>query len=320
MSSDALKKKELGNAAYKAKKFDEAIAFYDEAIALDGTDITFYNNKGAVHFEKAEYDLVISVCKTAVEVGQSNRSPYQHVAKSLARIGKAYTKKSDPKQALVYYDKAITEHRSDVILKERQEVLKTIKELDRLAYECPEKAIEEKNKGNELFKKGDYAGAIPFYTEAIKRNPRECVPFSNRAACYTKLLEFGLAMQDCDTCITLDPMFIKGYLRKAALLRIEQPQEAFDMYQKALEIDENNNEAKQGVQFCMNALRNQAPEERAKAAMNNPEIQEILKDPAMQVILEQMQKDPTAAQEHLKNPAVADKFSKLVKAGIVSLR
>ena len=31
--------------------------------------------------------------------------------------------------------------------------------------------------------------------------------------------------------------------------------------------------------------------------MNNPEIQEILKDPAMQVILEQMQKDPTAAQE-----------------------
>ena len=34
------------------------------------------------------------------------------------------------------------------------------------------------------------------------------------------------------------------------------------MYQSALEIDENNAEAKQGVQFCMNALRNQAPEER----------------------------------------------------------
>ena len=31
--------------------------------------------------------------------------------------------------------------------------------------------------------------------------------------------------------------------------------------------------------------------------MNDPEIQQILQDPSMQVILEQMQKDPAAAQE-----------------------
>ena len=36
---------------------------------------------------------------------------------------------------------------------------------------------------------------------------------------------------------------------------------------------------------------------RAKLAMNDPEIQQILQDPFMQVILEQMQKDPAAAQE-----------------------
>ena len=36
---------------------------------------------------------------------------------------------------------------------------------------------------------------------------------------------------------------------------------------------------------------------RAKLAMNDPEIQQILQDPSMQVILEQMQKDPAAAQE-----------------------
>ena len=35
----------------------------------------------AVHFEKAEYDLVIEVCKKAVEVGRDNRSDYKHVAK-----------------------------------------------------------------------------------------------------------------------------------------------------------------------------------------------------------------------------------------------
>lgn len=320
MASPALKSKEQGNAAYKAKNFDEAIKHYNAAIVLDPTDITFYNNKGAVHFEKGEYDAVIEVCNKAVEVGREYRADYKHIAKALARVGKAYSKKDDLENAQIYYDKAITEHRDPTILKERSEVMKMIKERERLAYIDPIKSKEEKAKGNEQFKAGKYADAIPFYTEAIKRNPKDCVPYSNRAACYTKLMEFGLAMQDCDKCIELDETFIKGYLRKAALLKIDKPQEAQAVYKKALELDANNAEAKQGYQHCMSAVRNLPPEERAKAAMNDPEIQNILQDPAMQMILEQMQKDPAAAQEHLKNPAVAEKFSKLVQSGIVSIR
>ena len=41
----AQKEKELGNAAYKARRFDDAIKNYDAAIDLDNTDISFLTNR-----------------------------------------------------------------------------------------------------------------------------------------------------------------------------------------------------------------------------------------------------------------------------------
>jgi len=62
------------------------------------------------------------------------------------------------------------------------------------------------------------------------------------------------------------------------------------------------------------------PEEVRKRAMMDPEIQAILKDPAMRMILEQMQNDPRALQEHLRDPHVSDKIQKLISCGLIAIR
>merc|ERR1712107_788525 len=182
-----------------------------------------------------------------------------------------------------------------------------MKKADEAAYVNPEIAEEEKQKGNELFKSGDFANAIKRYTEAIRRNPTDPKIYSNRAACYTKLLSFDLALKDCDKCIELEPNFIKAYLRKAMAA-----------YEKALEIDPNCSEAIEGYK-AGSISNNSDPETVRKQAMNDPEVQKILNDPAMRMILEQMQSDPQAIQEHLKNPAIAEKFMKLREAGLISV-
>ncbi|EDW11236.1 hypothetical protein AWZ03_009066 [Drosophila navojoa] len=315
----AKKEKELGNAAYKKKDFETALKHYHAAIEHDPTDITFHNNIAAVYFERKQYEECIKQCEKGIEVGRENRADFKLIAKSLARIGNTYRKMENYKQAKFYYEKAMSEHRTPEIKTSLSEVEAKIKEEERRAYIDPVKAEEEKEKGNEYFKKGDYSTAVKHYSEAIKRNPDDPKLYSNRAACYTKLAAFDLGLKDCDTCIKLDEKFIKGYIRKGKILQgMQQTSKASAAYQKALELDPNNAEAIDGYRQCsMNFQRN--PQEVLKNAMSDPEIQQILKDPAMRMILEQMQNDPNAVKEHLQNPAIADKIMKLLESGIIQI-
>jgi len=222
--------------------------------------------------------------------------------------------------AKTYYQKSLAEHRTPETLSKLSDIEKVLKERERVAYINPEKALEEKTLGNECFTKGDYPNAIKHYTEAIKRNPEDAKIFSNRAACYQKLAEFPLALKDCEQCIRLDPTFVKGYIRKGyALIAMKDLSKAQSAFEKALEIDKNNSEAMEGFKKCI-LTSSSNPEDVRKRAMADPEVQQILSDPAMRLILEQMQTDPKAVQEHLKNPEIQSKIYKLMESGLIAIR
>uniref|UniRef100_V5GU54 Stress-induced-phosphoprotein 1 n=2 Tax=Anoplophora glabripennis TaxID=217634 RepID=V5GU54_ANOGL len=319
----AQEEKERGNTFYKKKDFNNAIVHYTKAIEHDPTDITYYNNLAAVYFEQKEYDKCIKECEKAIEIGRENRADFKLIAKSFMRIGNAYKKMKDYKNAKVYYEKSMSEHRTPEIKTQLSEVEKVIKEEEKKAYINPEVAEKEKEIGNEYFKKGDYANAVKHYTEAIKRNPDDAKLYSNRAACYTKLAAFDLGLKDCDKCVELDPKFIKGWIRKGHILQgMQQSSKAITAFQKAMEIDPNNAEALQGYRACTieSANLDGDPEKIRQRAMADPEVQTILRDPAMRIILEQMQSDPRALQDHLKNPDIAAKIQKLLESGLIAIR
>lgn len=316
----ALKEKELGNEAYRTRNFETALAHYKRAFELDPTDITFLTNVAAVHFEQKNYDECINECAKAVDIGRENRADFKIIAKAYSRMANACLKQKNYAKAREFFQKSLAEHRTPETREKLSEVEKILKEEERKAYINPQMSLEEKSQGNACFKAGDYPTAIKHYTEAIRRNPDDAILFSNRAACYTKLAEFQLGLRDCDECIRLDPNFIKGYIRKGAiLLGLKEPSKALQAYQKAIDLDSNCQEAVEGCKKCLVATASD-PDEVRKRAMADPEVQGILKDPAMRIILEQMQEDPRALQEHLKNPEIAAKIQKLIESGLIAIR
>lgn len=315
----ALQEKELGNNSYKKKEFETAIKHYQKAVEHDPTDITFYTNMAAVYFEMKEYEKCIKECEKGIEIGRENRADFKLIAKAFCRMGNAYKKMEQWKLAKTYFEKSMSEHRTPEIKTLLSEVDRKIAEEEKKAYVDPVKAEQEKELGNEYFKKGDYSTAVKHYTEAIMRNPDDPKLYSNRAACYTKLAAFDLGLKDCDQCCKLDPKFIKGWIRKGKILQgMQQHSKALTAYQKALELDPSNAEAVDGYRACSTQL-NSNPEEVRKRAMADPEVQQILRDPAMRCILEQMQQDPHALQDHLKNPEVAAKIQKLLESGLIAI-
>lgn len=100
---------------------------------------------------------------------------------------------------------------------------------------------------------------------------------------------------------------------------------AVETYQAGLERDPDNQELKEGLLRCVQAInkmnRGEMDEgelkERQARAMSDPEIQSILSDPVMRQVLQDMQEDPKAAQTHMRHPDIAWKVEKLIAAGIL---
>jgi stress-induced-phosphoprotein 1 len=114
-------------------------------------------------------------------------------------------------QAIVAYQSSLTESSSDEVSKKLKECKRLKKEHEEKSYLDENKAIEAKDKGNEHFRNGEFADALKYYEESLRRNPNAPAVYSNMAACFGKLGDFPRAIAFCDKCLSLDGKFGKWF-------------------------------------------------------------------------------------------------------------
>ncbi|KAL7570066.1 hypothetical protein ACA910_017101 [Epithemia clementina (nom. ined.)] len=325
---EALKRKNEGNELYKSKKFEEALAKYDEAIALDPTNMTFYSNKAAVYFTDQKYDECIEMCLKAVEVGKAHRAPYEDRGKAYLRAAKAYQKKKDLENAIKMCNEAQLENFD----KDTQRLLKTLelekRKADALAYQSDEKAEEEKLKGNEFFRNKEWAKAVEAYEEAVKRAPKNAPIRNNLAAALCKIMDFSGAKRHVEVALEVDPKYVKAWARKGDIeMYMKEFHKAMESYKKGLQLEPDNPACKEGLKKVMMQINygratmsESEKKEQAAHAMADPEIQSILQDPVMQQILRDLGENPSSAQSAMSDPIVRSKLEKLIAAGVIETR
>jgi stress-induced-phosphoprotein 1 len=324
----AKKKKDEGNELYKAQKFEEALAAYDEAITLDPSNMAFLSNKAAVYFTQKKYDECIEHCLAAVEVGKAHRAPFEDRAKALTRAARSYQKKGDLAKAIELCEQAQLESFD----KTTQRLLKTMelekKQADAAAYLSDEKAEEAKQRGNDFFRDKDWVSAVREYEEAVKRAPKNAAIRNNLAAALCKIMDFSGAHRHIETALDIDPQYVKAWARKGDIeMYMKEYHKAQESYKKGLALDPENNACKEGLQKVMVAISygrqtmtDEEKKEQAAHAMADPEIQGILQDPVMQQVLKDLQENPAAGQQALRDPIMRSKLEKLIAAGIIETR
>ncbi|KAJ4332551.1 Hsp90 cochaperone [Didymella glomerata] len=323
IKADELKKK--GTEFYKKRQFDEAIENYTKAWETH-KDIAYMTNLGAAKFEKGDYQGCIEACQQAIEYGREIYADFKIIAKAYARIGTAYEKQGDLANAVKFYQKAQTEHRTPEVLAKLRAAEKAKIKQEKESYINPDEAEKARELGNAKFKEADWPAAVEAYTEMIKRAPEDPRGYSNRAACYIKLLAFPSAIEDCDQAIKLDPKFIRAYLRKAqAYFVMKEYNKCVNVCAEAMEHDDGKNareiqtQETKALQAQYSAREGETEQQTMERIQRDPEIVSILQDPIMQSILQQAKDDPAALQEHLKNPGIRSKIQKLVHAGVIRM-
>lgn len=162
-------------AAQKAKRYDDAVKYYDEAINLEKTQYKYYFGKGycLTKLKEPKYQEAIQAFTEALKVNPGLSSAYVYIAqiyvkqkeidKALENYNLAYEKEQDLSKKIVYKITAIK------LLSKQEKHEKAMSELQTLKGIAPDDLRVFQLEGDVYGNLGQWDQALEAYQKAVKK-------------------------------------------------------------------------------------------------------------------------------------------------------
>ena len=194
----------LGSAYSNLKQYDDAIASYQKAIALDPDDTTAYYNIGITYQALKRYDDAIASYQKAIVLDPDYAMAYNN-------LGNTY-------KALKQYDDAIASYQKAIALD-------------------PDYAMAYNNLGNTYSDLKQYDDAIASYQKAIALDSDYATAYKNLGDIYHIQDQYENAIASYQKAIKLEPKNSNHHLNLANTLAYDgQYHQAILSYQKVIEL------------------------------------------------------------------------------------
>jgi len=178
---------DLADSYLDLKRYEEALAAYDQALRLDPNKARAYGNKGNALANLKRYEEALAVFDQALRL--------------------------DPNYALTYYNKGITL----ASLKRYEEALAAFDQALRLD---PNYAPAYGNKGTVLANLKRYEEALAAYDQVLRLDPNNALAYGNKGLALANLKRYEEALVAFDQALRLDPNDARAYTGKEELLRM----------------------------------------------------------------------------------------------------
>jgi tetratricopeptide (TPR) repeat protein len=245
-----------GNSLLEDDQFEEAIAYFDEALRINPGYAKALKNKGRALLELGDIDEAIE-CFTGVLHIRGDWPEVYH------NLGLAYAEQDKHELAIKNYNKALqlkpeypnVLNNLGASLKKQGRIDEAIKRWEKaLAFE-PDHPNAHFNMGLEKAKRGKYDDAISHFKQALQAKPDWPEVYYNIGAVYYRQGKLDLAVEHCSEAVRLKPDYLKANTNLAqGLFELGKISQAIEAAEKALELAESAGEAEM-VEELQNRLR-----------------------------------------------------------------